>query len=276
MNVLELDAHLQKHLPAQDAFGWLLNCDGKVHREVKHRRTAEFTLGGRHYFIKIHRDCGWGEIFKDLFQARLPVVSARSEWEALERLHFLGIPTMVVAAKGLRGWNPARLESFVVTEALEGMISLEHLLVNWGSLTGERQQKLKRALIEQIARMARTLHENGINHRDFYIPHFLVKNRDWSAWDFDQPLEVFLIDLHRAQLRARVPTRWKVKDLASLLFSSLDFGLTRRDLWRFVNLYHGRSWRRLGADEKRMWRRVWHQARELYLDFYRKPPPRVA
>ncbi|MST95429.1 MAG: hypothetical protein EXS33_09230 [Pedosphaera sp.] len=42
-------------------------------------------------------------------------------------------------------------------------------------------------------------------------------------------MELFVIDLHRAQLRDRVPARWLVKDLGGLLFSALDCGLTRRD-----------------------------------------------
>ncbi len=275
MTLLALSPDLKKHLPADNAFDWLLNCDGHVHRRVKHRRTVEFTLGGRRYFIKIHHGCGWGEIFKDLLQFRAPTISARTEWEALERLHQLKIPAPTVAAKGLRGRNPAATESFVVMDALEGMISFEHLLPDWGGLAGVKQQQLKRVLIEQVGRIARVLHEHGINHRDFYIPHFLVKNRLWADWQPEQPVEVFLIDLHRAQLRSRVPLRWKVKDLSSLLFSSLDFGLTRRDLVRFVTHYHGRPWRQLAAGEKRMWRRVWRQAQKLYLDFYHRTPPRV-
>jgi heptose I phosphotransferase len=34
-----------------------------------------------------------------------------------------------------------------------------------------------------------------------------------------------------------LPTRWRNKDLASLYFSVLEIGLTRRDLLRFVRLY---------------------------------------
>ncbi|MST95428.1 MAG: hypothetical protein EXS33_09225 [Pedosphaera sp.] len=46
-------------------------------------------------------------------------------------------------------------------------------------MAGANQILLKRALLEKIAALARTLHEGGVNHRDFYLCHFLVKNRDW-------------------------------------------------------------------------------------------------
>ena len=271
--MIELDPHLQRHLPKENTFDWLLNCQGKVHRSVKHRRTVELEIGQRRYFIKIHRSCGWWEVLKDWFQGRAPITSARSEWEALERLHALGIPTVQEVGKGERGRPPARLESFVITEALEGMITLEALTVGWGGLRGSRQKLLKRALLRGIADIARRLHSAGINHRDFYLCHFLVKDRCWCDWRPGDPLGLLLIDLHRAQQRERVPTRWRVKDLGGLLFSALDCGLTQRDLLRFVQRYRQKPWREVLAREAHLWRRVANNAARLYRGFHGRPPP---
>ena len=271
--MLELDAHLQQCLPKENTFDWLLNVGGIVHRDVKHRRTVSFQAGDRRCFIKIHRPCGWGEVLKNWLSLQKPVVSARSEWEAIERLHQLGVPTMTVVGKGERGRAPAGLESFVITEALEGMISLETLARDWGGLTGANQKLLKRALLEKIAALARRLHEGGVNHRDFYLCHFLVKARDWRAWCPGDALELFVIDLHRAQLRDRVPARWLVKDLGGLLFSALDCGFTRRDLLRFVRFYRGTAWRGHLVAEKKIWTRVRHNAEKLYRNFHGQKPP---
>src|SRR5262245_44912664 len=105
--MIELSPPLASSVPSQGTFDWFLRLEGPAHRHVKHRRTLEFTAGGRRYFIKIHRGCGWGEIFKDLCSGRLPIVSARPEWEAIERLRQAGVPTLTVAGKGLRGRLPS-------------------------------------------------------------------------------------------------------------------------------------------------------------------------
>lgn len=274
MTLLELNAHLAEHLPAQSAFDRLLNCTGVEHRHVKHRRTVEFEIGGRRYFIKIHRACGWREIFKDLFQLRPPIVSARNEREAIERLQKLGVSTLKIAGKGLRGKNPARRESFLVTEAMGGMINLEKFPQSF-NVSGRQKILLKRALLKKIAFIARVMHENGINHRDFYLCHFLVKDRDWKNWKPADELDLVLIDLHRAQIRAHVPERWLVKDLGGLLFSAMDCGLTQRDLLRFVKIYSQQRLQDGSASEQAFWRQVLRNARKLYRDFHKKEPPSI-
>lgn len=46
-----------------------------------------------------------------------------------------------------------------------------------------------------------------------------------------------MIDLHRAQIRPTVPRRWRDKDLIGLYFSSMNIGLTQRDIYRFLRIY---------------------------------------
>lgn len=275
MTFIELNPELQKHLPAQNAFDALLDCRSVEHRHVKNRRTVEFEIGGRRYFIKIHRGVGWREIFKDLVQLRLPILSARNEWEAIERLQKLGVHTFKIVGKGLRGKNPASLESFLVTEAMGGMINLEYFPKSFG-VSGRQQELLKRALLKKIACISRALHENGMNHRDLYLCHFLVRDRDWKNWNQQDELELVLIDLHRAQIRPCVPERWLVKDLGGLLFSAMDCGLTRRDLFRFLKIYQERPLGDILSREKSFWRKVLRNAESLYRDFHKKEPPSIS
>lgn len=271
--MLELDEHLSAHVPKANAFDWLLNVEGKVHRAVKNRRTVEFELGGRRYFIKAHRGVGWREILKNLFYGRAPIVSAEPEWRAIEALQAAGVATPEVVGKGLRGSGPANLESFVVMRALDGMISLEDLAKDWRGANGRTRVLLKHALLRRLAEIARVMHGAGLNHRDFYLCHFLVRDRDWSKWTPGDASELVLIDLHRVQRREAVPERWLVKDLGGLLFSAFDAGMTRRDLLRFMAAYRQKSWREVLTREELFWRKVRSNALRLYRSIHRREPP---
>ncbi len=272
--VIELNRHLTASLPASEgAFDFFGRVEGKVHREVRNRRTVEFEAGGRRYFVKFQRGCGWGEIAKNLLSFRLPIVSARSEWLAIKAAHRAGVTTLTVAGRGLRGGNPARLESFVITEALEGMVSLEELAVTLAKLPRPQRARVNRALLREVAEAARRFHGAGLNHRDFYLCHFLVRDRDWSEWCEGEKLELVLIDLHRVQRRKAVPRRWLVKDLGGLLFSALDAGLTRRDWLRFLEMYRGRAWRTVLAEESALWKAVCANAARMYRSFHHREPP---
>jgi heptose I phosphotransferase len=239
-----------------------MRLEGKVYREHKHRRTLRVELDGRAFFVKVHGHTGPIEIIKHAARGRWPVLTAANERAAIKHLETLGVPTMKIAGYGCRGRTPARLESFIITEALDGMTSLEEVSNGWCGLRGRALLRLQRAAIAEVAGIARTLHENGLNHRDFYLCHFLVPNRDWSAWQPDEPLGMHVIDLHRAQLRRRVPTRLLIKDLAGLLFSALDAGLTDRDYLRFLAAYRPG---RLRDTLRRRWMLRWIVIRAVRL-----------
>ncbi|AIR88464.1 lipopolysaccharide core heptose(I) kinase RfaP [Pseudomonas cremoricolorata] len=243
----------------RDPFDAVEALDGEVYRELEGRRTLRTEVAGDGYFVKIHRGIGWGEIFKNLFSAKLPVLGAGQEWRALERLHQAGVPTMTAVAFGERGSNPATQHSFIVTEELAPTISLEDFSLDW-----QRQPPapgLKHALIAEVAKMTGTMHRAGVNHRDCYICHFLLHT--------DRPivpgqLKLSLIDLHRAQTRARISRRWRDKDLAALYFSALDIGLTRRDKLRFLRGYFQRPLREVLRDEAALLAFLERKAQKLY------------
>ncbi|MDR2926187.1 MAG: lipopolysaccharide core heptose(I) kinase RfaP [Azoarcus sp.] len=206
---------------------------GHVLRELEGRRTLRFEVDGRGYFAKIHRGVGWREIFKNLVCLRLPVVGARNECLAIEHLGQLGVDTMRMVAFGERGWNPARRHSFIVTEELAPTVSLESFCRGWPSMSADAA--LKRALIARVADIARRMHGNRMNHRDFYLCHFLLHTEPLPT---PATLKLSVIDLHRALIHERMPAlRWWRKDLAGLYFSALDIGLGRRDVLRFLRVY---------------------------------------
>ena len=248
---------LSANLPDEvDHFDFLTGLQGEVYREVQGRRTLRFECNGRGFFIKVHTGIGWREIFRNLILFRRPVLGASSEWKAIRRLEEIGVPTTKLAAYGQKGWNPAWRRSFVVTDELTGTVSLEQLcLRQHGMQASAEQLKRKRQLVHEVAAMTRQLHNKGINHRDCYLCHFLVKEEGEVMTGVQLP-QLYLIDLHRAQIRDRTPIRWRIKDLAGLLYSAMDAGLTRRDLLRFVREYGDQPLRTSIERDARFWRRV--------------------
>ena len=256
---------------------------GQEFRSLENRRTVLIESGGQRYFTKTHFGVGWKEIIKNLCQLRMPVLGAENEFKALNALREIGVDSLQPVAYSSKGRNPAQRKSCIVTRALENSISLEDLFE--GRLLTVRQ---KRILIPKLAKIAQRIHSNGINHRDFYLCHFLV---DKSPFLNEEPheqsngnpvnelfdaseelLRPFLIDLHRAQIRKSTPWRWRVKDIGGLFFSGFEYDLTRRDVFRFMIHYSGKPLRETLDSDKRFWKAVFSRAEKLYLQNKRVLP----
>lgn len=265
---LQLDEPFRSLWAGRDPFVAVEALQGEVFRELEARRTLRTEVAGRSFFVKIHRGVGWGEIAKNLVSLRLPVLGAANEWRAIRRLAELGVDSMHGVAFGERGANPATRHSFIVTEDLAPTISLEDYCRDWPA--DPPAVAMKRALIRRVAEMARRMHEGGVNHRDFYICHFLLHLDPAPSPD---AFKLSLIDLHRAQLRAATPRRWRDKDLAALYFSALDIGLTRRDRLRFLRVYFGRPLRDVLLRQADLLRMLEREARRLHARYLRKYAP---
>ena len=259
-----LNSQWQKLWQNKDPFVEAQALQGKIYRSKEGRRTLRFEREGSSYFLKLHEGIGWIEIFKNIFQLRLPVLGAANEYLACLRLKQLGIDTMVPVAFGERGYNPARQLSFLITEDLANTISLEDYCKNWHIQKPSIREK--RNIIRKIAHISKSLHENGINHRDYYLCHFL-RNDDGAPYQYKDPL--YLIDLHRAQLRKYTPQRWLIKDLAGLFYSAFDLPLTSRDILCFLSCYR-RDWLRHDTDDLQA---ITKRAYALYLKDFGKQPP---
>lgn len=249
----------------RDAFAAVDALDGEVFRQRDGRRTFRCEIGGRGYFVKIHHGIGWGEIVKNLLVGRAPILGAGNEWQAIHRLTAIGIDTMQAVAFGQRGWNPARRHSFLITEELAPTISLEDFCREWAHQPPPAA--LKHALIRRVADMAGRMHRAGVNHRDFYLCHFLLHLEPQPT---AQNLKLSLIDLHRAQSRTQVPRRWRDKDLAGLYFSALGIGLTQRDFLRFLRVYFARPLRAILREEAPLLRHLAQEGRRLQAKYARK------
>lgn len=110
--------------------------------------------------------------------------------------------------------------------------------------------RIKRMLIKRLATMVRKMHRGGVNHRDCYICHFLL-HLPFDGDDESQ-LKLSVIDLHRSQIRDKVPQRWRDKDLIGLYFSSSNIGLNKKDILYFLKIYFDAPLRQTLTQEREL------------------------
>ncbi len=274
--MLQLAPEIVAHLGDGDAaFDQMFALTGKTFRDVEGRETVRVEIGGEIYFVKRHRGLGWKNIFRTLLACRWPVVSARNEFDAVRCLNEVGIPTVDVVGFGERGHSPATRQSFLLMKELRGCIDLEKVCNGW--LAQSPSPSFRRALITEVAATTRLMHEAGLNHRDYYLCHlWLEQSKSQNA------LRLFVIDLHRAMRHvtrhssaegtSTIPFWWRAKDLAGLLFSFWDCGLTKSDCLRFVCAYRGSAAREVFANERWLWRVVVWRAWRLFRKTHRRDP----
>ena len=270
MSVIIKSQIIQQWLGKADPFEKIKAIKGKVVRSKEGRTTQRFEIGDDGFYVKLHEGIGWGEIIKNLLQLRLPITGASNEWLAINALHRLGLDTLTAIAYGKRGLNPAKEQSFIVTEELTETLSLAVYAEQWPEKPPAFAHK--KAIIEKVAETARVMHANGINHRDLSICHFLLDIATGEQLTDKDKIRLFVVDLHRAQMRPQVPRRWLVKDVGSIYFSALDIGLTKGDVCRFLREYYQMPLREIFINHKAFLHDVESRAVNLYRrDFKRDP-----
>jgi heptose I phosphotransferase len=170
-----------------------------------------------------------------------------NEWRQILALHKLGIRT---AAHIAAGWRQVenKICSFVMTAEISGAVSGYDF---WAASSDSK----RRSFIPQLADLARRFHAAGFIHKDFYLGHIFVAERD-------SRLELSLIDLQRVLGPCKFRTRWLVKDFGSMLFALQKAGAKRATQLRFFKLYKSRQ--RLGAPEKKFLRKSLKRAAWLH------------
>lgn len=212
-------------------FDFFMSLDGTEYRSVKGRKTLQVEIGNSSFFIKKHFRTGYREIFKNIVNLKWPIIGAKNEWMAIKKLDKIGIPTTPLVAYGEKGLNPVTKESFILTQDLGDIISLETLCGDWSE--NPPCLKFKRKLIDAVANLSGKFHSNGLHHRDFYICHFCLDNKLLK----EGKLHLYLIDLHRVGIAKSISKTHQLKDLSALYFSAMHIGLSQRDILRFILKY---------------------------------------
>ena len=256
-NSLVVPDEIKRHLQG-DVFEALMQMPGKAFRDVPGRKTIQITLGNKSYFIKQHFGVGWAEIFKSFLSFKTPIIGAMTEVSAIKKLDEIGIATTPLVAYGQQGYSPAcfniaTLRSFVMTEDLGDIDSLEDICADWQ--LNPPNASFKQKIIIAMAQLAAKLHGAGLCHRDFYLCHFVLKKDNLTS----ENLNLYLIDLHR-MLQGEPPNSSAVmKDISGLVFSAKDCGFNAEDWTLFKQHYLKQS------DD--FWRQVETRADKLYAKF---------
>jgi len=234
--VIFLNPEIKKFFSNQDPFQKAKEIEGTIYRDFANRVTKEFKINENSYFIKVHLGLGWREILKNYAQLKQPSFGAHDEWKALNKLQEIGIKCPEPVAFGRQGINPSQLESFIITKSLDNTVSLEDLTLEWKRKPPPKA--MRDSVLKNVAELCKRMHLEGINHRDLYLCHFHVNKDNPSK-------EIYLIDLHRAQLRKHLPNRWIVKDIGGLLHSAIDLNFSKRHFYQFFKIYFNCSIREL-------------------------------
>jgi len=278
--VIGVRADMKALFPEQNVDEFFAIDGETVKHVVASRRIFRFERGGRHFYMKVHYGVGWAEIFKNLLQLKKPIIGAENEWRAIRAFSqpSVNIDTTPLVAWGKQGWNPASQRSFIITDALDKTVDLEHWLPELERWPQQAERiRLKRAIIRQVGEIARQLHSNGMNHRDFYLCHFRLDMTDVVELPNIENLRLYLMDLHRVEQHDHLPQRWAVKDIAGLLFSALfdskGIVLNRNDMIRFIEAYTGKKWRDALANQPDFWDQVLQRIVRTYKKDHGIAPP---
>jgi heptose I phosphotransferase len=204
-------------------------------RIVKHaipeRKTGTFSFEqeGKTVcaYLKRHYPLSFGKYFQEMVRFASEK-TAFDEFSNILAFHQAGLPTMIPVAAGKRAGKVFGSESFLITKGIKDCVTLEtyaESCLKTKTFTGKME------LINKTALLSRKMHQSGFNHRDFYLCHLLIGTEE------NNKDELFVVDLHRVDIRKKVPERWIIKDLAALNYSSKSKNITRTDKLRFLKYY---------------------------------------
>lgn len=208
------------------------------------RSTGRWMVGpagGRiSVFLKRHYRLGWWPRLGALLWPERGWSPAFQEWNHLEwaRAKGLPVPRPLGACEYIGPWG--RLQSMLAVEELAGMLPLhEAIPLASARLTASVFGRWKQSLTAELARLARTLHDQHRFHKDLYLCHFFIPREDTGHVPASWRGRVHLIDLHRLAHHRWTAWRWRAKDLGQLLYSSAIVGVGPRDRLRFWRAYLG-------------------------------------
>ncbi|MDP3937226.1 MAG: lipopolysaccharide kinase InaA family protein [Deltaproteobacteria bacterium] len=224
----EIDGLAGEDLPA--LFAWAASTDGtagEIVKETRARRVARIAaVAGGTLYVKHDRYRGLISSIRFLFTPS----RARAEWGNARSLLERKIRTARPLALGERRRLGVALESYLVTEGIEGALALDQRLLARANERNADGGAWRRRLAAGLAGIVAAFHREGFFHRDLHLGNFL-------AGPLDEPAPaLWLIDLHRAQRPRRPGPRHWITDLAWLDYAASPWA-RRSDRLRFLRRY---------------------------------------
>jgi tRNA A-37 threonylcarbamoyl transferase component Bud32 len=179
------------------------------------------SFAGQRAFVKRYNYQGAAYALKDLFRP----ARARRGWKAGNSCHLRGIAVALPLGYFERRRGRVLRESYVITAALEGEELSQLLARRRGDV------RFKRALIAELARWLRRIHDRGITHRDLKGENIIAQERDHGRYEFS------IVDFDGIVCRRASP-RIRAKNIARLVRAvAANVPITSTDRLRFVASY---------------------------------------
>jgi hypothetical protein len=216
-----------------NAFDDFLDCSkGQLINQNRKRNVSILHLPSQHgeriYFIKRF----FSPHLKDMFftvrnfgklcsQAELELRNART---LLEK----GIETYHPVCWGVNTRCGIELNSFFITEKVQGLNLIEFLIDKWNIF----DQSEREGLVMAMAQFFRKLREARVSLPDSYLWHLFLL----EPIDLRQPYRFAIIDLHRMQINSTT-SRHAAHDIGALLYSLPDEWFDTPLCNLFLNVY---------------------------------------
>lgn len=223
------------------------------------RQRIVMNVAGRTLYLKRYNR----PPVKEQLRQRLAGFSATAaiEWHWLGRVAELGIACPRIVAFGTRCRGGVEGQSLLLTEAIAGQSLEKWMPRQIESRLNDRAFKLR--LIAAAADLVARLHGAGLFHRDLYLAHLFIDDPHAdSVHAADSPGPALaLIDLQRIIQPRLSRRRWRIKDLASLNYSTPLKAATRADRLRWFKQYRGI--RRLMSADRALLRAITAKTRRI-------------
>jgi serine/threonine protein kinase len=196
---------------------------GKRYRAQLELKNGTETVS---VFYKRYDGESWRNFLQRWFEDGANNAIACREVRVADTLEKIGVATFKPLAWGWSEDSGVAQKSFIVMSQVQGE-SLERWVAN-----ANLQWPEKLRLVEQLAGLAKKLHQSGWFHRDFYLCHIFIRETDGAY-------QLALVDLARMFRPRWRANRWQTKDLAQLNFSTPLKYFSRTLRLRFAKFYLG-------------------------------------
>ncbi len=173
----------------------------------------------RTLFLKRHKGefIGFQRVREAFWRGRAPA-QGRREFENICEFRKRHIPAVEPVAAGRKVYRSFWADSFLITKDFSPYISLEYLFEKQPEfLKGPDGEARRKILLDEVARLARMMHQAGLNHRDFNATHILLHTDDASPTP-----KLALFDLQRVDRRTIFRHRWGPRTIARLNYTLPD------------------------------------------------------
>ncbi len=189
----------------------------RVVKHGSHRTVYQVELPERRFYVKQYRR---GR-FLDAVGHLVRPSAARRECHRAAEVAQRGIPTVRPIAWMERTRGRLVRDNYLVTEAIAPACSLDRYLAEeLPRLAPDVQTRMRRRLIEGVARFVAAIHEAGIVHDDFHLGNVLVRHDaslPGDSPDTECP-ELHLIDV--PGVRFSGPLSWPASRASLIMFGS--------------------------------------------------------